>query len=1162
MNNAQQRRALAPEQRRRLERTTVEARQAAETAVRSALETLAVHHGEPWPHMDEAAREFRRRLRAHGRQLGDRRDRKDNTQSIDWLAAECAYEQWHGMLFARFLAENDLLIEPKYAVPVTLEECEELGRERSVDKWALAAQFAHEMLPQVFRLDHPAFDLEPAPEHRLRLEKLLEDLPTDVFQATDALGWVYQFWQSEEKKRVNASGKKIGAEQLSAVTQLFTEPYMVHFLLDNTLGAWWAAERLPRGDLESATTEEELRQQAAIPGVPLDYLRFVQTEDGEGWSLAGGSFDDWPERLGDFKVLDPCCGSGHFLVAAFAMLVPMRMEREGLAAGEAVDAVLRDNVHGLELDSRCVEIAAFALALTAWTWPGAEGYRPLPKLNIACSGLAVSDTKATWTALAGDNHNLRLALGWLHDTFKDAPTLGSLLDPAGSEAGRLGVDWHDVEAALDAALTSDATVAQHETAIAAQGMARAAEMLSSQFHLVATNVPYLARGKQNDRLKDYCAKHHKVAKNDLATVFLERCLDLCTAGGAASLVLPQNWLFLTSYRKLREKLLQNETWRLVGRLGPKGFQTPMWDFNVQLLVLSRGQVLSRSLDALGESVDSSIMHGLDVSSAPSAPEKGDRLTTAPIQGIKQAQQLENPDARITIEAQVSSSLLGDFADALVGLQTSDDPMFIIGYWELGWPNTTIWEYLQGTPDSLSKTDGMSWLARWEQGAGSLLSLPSARATQGLKAVGKPGVAIHRMQTLFAYRYSKERFHQNVAVILPKSDDNLVAVWCFCSSPEYNDAVRRIDQKLNVTNATLTKVPFDLDHWTTVAEERYPNGLPQPYSDDPTQWIFHGHPCGSVIWDEDAKRLAHGPLRTDQTVLHVAVARLLGYRWPAERDADMELAPEQREWVSRCEALQELADRDGIVCISAVRGELPAADRLLPLLTAAYGDDWEDALLPRMLDSAGSANLDDWLRNAFFEQHCKLFHHRPFIWHVWDGRKLDGFHALVNYHRLAGQDGTGRRCLEALTYSYLGDWISRQRDGVQREIEGADGRLAAALKLQERLEAILDGERPFDIFVRWKPLAAQAIGWEPDIDDGVRLNIRPFLAEDIPGGRKGSGILRFKPNVHWRKDRGKEPHRDAEAFPWFWRDGEFTAVRVNDTNLTLAEKRAARSRAVE
>ena len=430
-------------------------------------------------------------------------------------------------------------------------------------------------------------------------------------------------------------------------------------------------------------------------------------------------------------------------------------------------------------------------------------------------------------------------------------------------------------------------------------------------------------------------------------------------------------------------------------------------------------------------------------------------------------------------------------------------------------------------------------------------------------------------------YAGEVFGKSGATVVPDNLEHLPAIWCFCSSPEYNEAVRRIDQKLNVTNATLAKVPFDLHGWTKVAEERYPNGLPRPYSDDPTQWIFHGHPCGSVVWDETVKWTAHGPLRTDPTVLQVAVGRLLGYRWRAEQDDGMELADEQRKWVHCAEALSDWADEDSIVCIPSVRGEPPAGERLLELLVAAYGDAWNEGVLSKLLAEAGSRSLDDWLRDHFFEQHCKLFHHRPFVWHIWDGRRRDGFHALVSSHKLAEGDGKGRRLFESLTYSYLGDWIARQKDGVQRDEVGAADRLAAAEALQERLAAIIKGEPPFDIFVRLKPVHEQPIGWEPDINDGVRLNIRPFMAEDIPGGKKGAGILRAKPNVHWRKDRGKEPLtrgkrskppwlqdeewdpeddrelRPQQDYPWFWRGGEFTGERVNDVHLPAARKRSAR-----
>ena len=187
--------------------------------------------------MSAAERVLRRRLRVHGRQLGDQREPKTGAQEIERLTHEVAYEHWHRMLFARFLAEKQLLIEAESGVAISLAECEELARERAQDRWTLAGVFAERMLPRVFRPDAPALEVKLAPENRQALEQLVESLPADVFAATDSLGWAYQFWQSEKKNEVNRSEVKIGADELPAVTQLFTEPYMVSFLLDNGLGA-------------------------------------------------------------------------------------------------------------------------------------------------------------------------------------------------------------------------------------------------------------------------------------------------------------------------------------------------------------------------------------------------------------------------------------------------------------------------------------------------------------------------------------------------------------------------------------------------------------------------------------------------------------------------------------------------------------------------------------------------------------------------------------------------------------------------------------------------------------------------------------------------------------------------------------------------------------
>ena len=1229
---------LSPGLRRQLERAVAGAREVAETGARVALEALAVHHPEAYEHMGTEERNLRRRLRAHGRQLGDLRNPSSGMQAFDHLVHECAYEHWHGMLFAQFLAENHLLIQPDWNVAVTLEECEELGKEAGFDKWTMAARFAHEMLPQVFRPDHPVFEVRLAREHRLKLEGLVESLPAEIFLARDSLGWAYQFWQSRKKDEVNRSGSKIGADELPAVTQLFTEPYMVSFLLDNSLGAWWAARRLSEFDLSDASSETELRQKAAIPGVPFDYLRFVRCEDtagGEGgrlestgvafnsdghvstadeaarpaapctadvaraqgtrrseaepasWRLASGAFGDWPEHLGELRVIDPCCGSGHFLVAVFSMLVSMRMHREGLAAREAVDAVLRENLYGLELDPRCVELAAFALALAAWTYPDAGGYRPLPPLNLACSGLSVGSTKDRWIELAADHRNLRIALDWLYDEFRDAPILGSLLNPATTKAARL-VDWPALATALAEALAHEVPDERHETAVAAQGLAKAGELLSGRYHLVATNVPYLARGKQGEKLRRFCEQCYPTAKNDLATVFLERCLELCTAGGTASVVLPQNWLFLASYKKLREKLLKSETWHLLARLGPGAFETISGEVvKVVLLTLSCGSTLDRLGVLFDEAATSGTMNGLDVSEPGTAGEKAARLRGAAIRSVEQVRQLGNPDARVSLQTLENTERLTECANSYLGLGTGDFERFGRRTWEFP-RQPENWSFLQSSAQQASEYDGLSLLVAWDPIKNRVYGMDEGQRQRihnqdqsGQQAWNRTGVAVGLMRGLRTSIYLGGQFDKSMAVLVPRKPRHALAILAFCRSPGFHACVREIDQKVIVANGTLTKVPFDLDYWLRVALKRYPNGLPCPYSDDPTQWIFHGHPCGSVTWDETEKWTAHGPLRTDSTVLQVGVARLLGYRWPAEQDAGMELADEQREWVQRAETLHGWEDEDGIVCIPSVRGEPPAGERLLELLAAALGDAWDEGMLNKLLAEAGGQSLDDWLRNHFFEQHCKLFHHRPFVWHIWDGRRRDGFHALVSYHKLVESDGKGRRLLESLTYSYLGAWIARQRDGVQRDEVGAADRLAAAEALQECLAAIIKGEPPFDIFVRWKPVHEQPVGWEPDINDGVRLNIRPFMSEVIPGGKKGAGILRAKPNVHWRKDRGNEPVtrgrrskppwlededwdpederelRPQQDYPWYWPDDVFTGDRRNDIHLSIADKSAYR-----
>lgn len=1129
--------------RKKLEDTVKSARKAAESGALAALHQLGVGESAPADFLSEDQRKLRNRLREHGRRLGDILHKKE--QTIDNLMQEVAYQHWHRMLFARFLADNNLLMYD--GVAVTLEECDELAPdENAANGWELAGRLAARMLPQIFKPGSVVFELHFAPEHQNELENLLKNLPDEVFKASDSLGWVYQFWQADAKDRINKSGVKIGANELPAVTQLFTEPYMVSFLLHNSLGAWWKTRHPDKPN-----------------PITFDYLRTL--EDG---TPAAGKFEGWPDNLAEFKLIDPCCGSGHFLVAAFLMLVPMRMAADRLSAQEAIDLVLSQNLHGLEIDPRCVEIAVFAVALEAWRYPGEDGrslgVREIPAPRIACCGLKITATAQDWQALVPDDapqaQKLRAGLTQLYKLFTQAPILGSLISPRKHTGGLLVANYQELEHLLRDALAKESTKkhihddTQQNAALSALDLLDAASLLEGHYHLVATNVPYLARGKQTAELQKFCDVHYPKAKHELANVFLERCLELSTSdNGVVQIVIPQNWLFQTRYKKQRKSLLKRVQWNLLARLGPRAFGTITGEV-VQAILLTQTSAL------IPESFQ---LCGIDTSALKTAQEKARCLRKGNLTLVSQHEQLNNPDAWVLLDENTAeqTSLISAMATSGTGMQTFDLPRFTLQMTEVK-RRTDIWEYSQSTVKKTAMFDGCENIVRWEKGIGSLFQQMEALRVQGYTSGiwragsqfwGRNGVVVSLMGNLPCSLYLGRPFNQNTGVLMPTDQKDLLALWAFSESGELSKNVRAIDQSLKVTNGTLAKVPFDLEHWQEVADEKYPNGLPEPYSDDPTQWLFHGHPCGSVIWDDDKKWTAHGPLRTDETVLQVAVARLLGYRWPAEQDPDMELAVEQREWVRRAKLLDKFTDSDGIVCLPAVRGEATAADRLSNLLAAVYGDDWTPNTHDALLTSVGAQDkgLGWWLENKFFEQHIKLFSNRPYIWHIWDGVKNGGFSALVNYHKF------DYKLLETLTYTYLGDWIIRQTDEVAREIDGARERLDAAKRLQQYLELILKGEKPYDIFVRWKPLDQQPIGWEPDLNDGVRLNIRPFLT--VPDvDRKGAGILRSRPGINWNKDRGT----DVKSAPWYHLGLEYGGKegdRINDHHLTLTEKLAAREK---
>jgi hypothetical protein len=652
------------------------------------------------------------------------------------------------------------------------------------------------------------------------------------------------------------------------------------------------------------------------------------------------------------------------------------------------------------------------------------------------------------------------------------------------------VDWREVLPLLKKLVSREASdPAAAVLGDDANSLAAAADLLSETYTLVVTNPPFLPRTKFGSELLKIGDQDFPESKNEFATMFLDRAHRL-TAGsrGAYALVMPQTWLTLVRQRSLRERLLRTDTWLLLARLGLEAFAS-----------ISSGYVdVFLGVWQRGVSAPDTHVNLIDCQDIQEREAKARHLVNGEIVRVSQTTFQKNPDSRVLWRSLADSAPLGEVADSHQGIKTSDNPRFARQFWEL--PGLLRgWRRVQSSPSRRDGYTGRTLVMFWEDGHGKITEVCQEGATfRGQAAWNRRGVAISEMGYRYATLYTGEIFDGSVIIVTPENEADAAALWAFVRSPEFEEQLAIVNPKLSVSTSSVVRVPFDLARWRVAAEGAGP--LPAPWSDEPTQWLFKGRP------DESTEPL------------QVAVARLVGYRWP--------------EQGSKPDDLDGAADVDGIVCLPPVAGEPRAVDRLQTLLAIAFGAAWSPSTLTALLEQAGSKkkNLGEWLRDEFFKQHCALFANRPFIWHIWDGQR-DGFSALVNYHRL------GRKMLEKLTYTYLGqDWLERQRSAVRDNIAGAEGRLAAALELQGKLEAILAGEQPYDVYVRWKELHEQPTGWEPDFNDGVRLNIRPFVE---------AGVLRSPVNIDWKKDRGKNL------------DG---SERRNDLHYSLADKLRARKAA--
>ena len=376
------------------------------------------------------------------------------------------------------------------------------------------------------------------------IRRLVEGVDESAWDEIEIIGWLYQFYISEKKDQV--IGKVVKSEDIPAATQLFTPNWIVKYMVQNSLGAQWLAT-YPHSNLlgqmdyyikPAEQTEEVTAQLAAITPSTLD--------------------------LEALTLIDPACGSGHILVEAYSLFKAIYLER-GYPQRDVPKLILKKNLFGLDIDARAAQLAGFAVMMK-----GRADDRRLfergVKLNVMAFVNSVGlDAERLAQGMKLADYGLRLGhLTELKRLFERATIFGSLIQVPVSLVSKLSALKR-----LSEATSQDLFVSNTLSHLGS--LVRQAELLVARYDAVAANPPYMGGRGMNALVKKFAKDHFPDAKSDLFACFIERGYTLAKEVGYNAMVTMQSWMFLSSFEKMRERMLREKTIKTMAHLGARAF---------------------------------------------------------------------------------------------------------------------------------------------------------------------------------------------------------------------------------------------------------------------------------------------------------------------------------------------------------------------------------------------------------------------------------------------------------------------------------------------------------------------------------------------------------------------------------------------------------------
>lgn len=913
------------------------------------------------------------------------------------------------------------------------------------------------------------------------LKKLVSAIAEEDWLDIEIVGWLYQFYISEKKDQVIGAKSKVKAEDIPAATQLFTPHWIVRYMVENSLGRLWL-EAYPESSLREkmpyyldcphplapSPRAGEGGQENFVPSSLTPFSLNGRGAGGEGLT---------PQ---DLTVCDPACGSGHILVYAFDLLFEIYQE-QGYSDREIPALILEHNLFGLDIDDRAVQLASFAILMKArardkrFLRRVADGARLnilwvrhtrqfFNERELAGAGLgAIADyqmslglglteqlplgyvapmVRGSLVSFLTENAAISGELLAILRVFMDADHLGSLIVPSVFDADRVYKELDRLELRFPIYLDDFAVL---------RDVVRQAVLLRGRFRVVVANPPYMGSKGMNDKLKAFAEKNHADNKSDLFSIFIERVMNMTVKDGFIGLMSPFTWMFLSSYEKLRQKILSESTLTSLIRPEYHAF------FESAFVPICAFTLFNRALPEYeGTFIDLKDFYGAD------------------LQPVKVLEAIANPDCGYLYQAKardfgkipssaiaywVSDRVLkifekedavNKFVNPAVGLQTSDNNRFLRYWFEVSIEKICFnafnheqsiashkkWFPYNKGGEFRKWYGNQEFVVNWENDGyeiknfkdpvtGKYLSRPQGYEFYFLEGVSWSAIS---SSDLSCRKQQKGTIFSNAGMAVFGEKHKIIQIESVLNSNVGNFLLKVISPTLNYGAGEIGNLPLKVSDFKSEPIDRLESISRQDWDNFETSWDFKTHPLTRSKTDLIQQAFENWQQQTESAFQQLKqLEEENNHYWIAAYGLQDELTPQVPDaqiTIRRADLTRDIKSllSYAVGCVFG-RYQLDSEglrSPIIPITNQAYfTDDIVDQII-EFLKTAYSpqhlqANLDyiansltlrtgetsrDRIRRYFLDEfvkdHIQTYKKRPIYWYFTSGKKK-AFGALVYLH---------------------------------------------------------------------------------------------------------------------------------------------------------------------